>query len=226
MKDTKKNQAIVTDEVVSKYLADSPDFFDRNESALSSLIIPHVRGQAVSLVERQLLILRKQNNALREQLDEIVTNARDNEVVSEKVHAITLILLKEKELEKKIQAVEHHFRQELDASNVCIALFSEARKMAGFSSRESSMYLSLEEFILKGEIKCGPISQSHFLSIFSDYDPNNSAVMLPMKESEWSGAFIICSSNPKKYFSGMRTDFLLRFVDIFKEMVNKHVSCN
>ena len=101
MKDTKKNQALVTDETVSKYLIDNPAFFDRNESVLSSLMIPHVRGEAVSLVERQLLNLRKQNSSLHDQLDEVFTNARDNELVSEKVHAITLMLLKEKEVEKK-----------------------------------------------------------------------------------------------------------------------------
>ena len=65
-----------------------------------------------SLVERQLLNLRKKNSSLHDQLAEVFTNARDNELVSEKVHAITLMLLKEKELEKKIEVVEQYFEQE------------------------------------------------------------------------------------------------------------------
>ena len=75
MKDTKKNQTLVTDETVSKYLIDNPTFFNKNESVLSSLMIPHVRGEVVSLVERQLLNLRKQNSSLHDQLDEVFTNA-------------------------------------------------------------------------------------------------------------------------------------------------------
>ena len=224
MKDTKKNQALVTDETVSKYLIDNPTFFDRNESVLSSLMIPHVRGEAVSLVERQLLNLRKQNSSLHDQLDEVFTNARDNELVSEKVHAITLMLLKEKEVEKKIEAVEQYFEQEFDASKVQVALFSEIKNLEGFFARESPLYLSLEEFILKGEIKCGSVGDTRFLSKFPDYEPNDSAVMLPMSEKKWNGAFIICSSNSQKYFSGMRTDFLSRFVELFREIVNTHMS--
>jgi uncharacterized protein YigA (DUF484 family) len=44
VEDDKKNQEFITDEVVSKYLMGNPDFFERNESALSSLVIPHVRS--------------------------------------------------------------------------------------------------------------------------------------------------------------------------------------
>jgi uncharacterized protein len=226
VEDDKKNQEFITDEVVSKYLMGNPDFFERNESALSSLVIPHVRGRAISLVERQLLLLREKNNSLHEQLNKIVVNARDNELVGKKIHEITITILKERELEKIIQVVENHFQQAFDASYVRVVLFSKKEKIDGFFPRESSIYLSLEEFILKGEIKCGPISQPHFSSLFSDYEINNSAVMIPIKENEWSGAFIVCSSNPKKYFSGMQTDFLLRFVDFFKEMVNKHIFCS
>ncbi|MBT7562043.1 MAG: DUF484 family protein, partial [Proteobacteria bacterium] len=152
MKDTKKNETLVTEETVSKYLIDNPTFFDRNESVLSSLMIPHVRGEAVSLVERQLLNLRKQNSSLHDQLGEVFNNARDNELVSEKVHAITLMLLKEKELEKKIEVVEQYFEQEFDASKVQVALFSEIKNLEGFFARESPLYFSFEEFILKGEL--------------------------------------------------------------------------
>ena len=50
---------------IAEYLQQHPDFFERHGSVLAKLKIPHARGAAaVSLVERQVAVLRDKN-ALR-----------------------------------------------------------------------------------------------------------------------------------------------------------------
>ena len=45
---------------IAQYLADHPDFFDQNPELLAGMQLPHPHnGQAISLVERQSLMLRE-----------------------------------------------------------------------------------------------------------------------------------------------------------------------
>jgi len=56
----------LSDNSVADYLQTYPDFFERNSQLLTKLRLPHVRDGAstVSLVERQVEVLRERNQAL------------------------------------------------------------------------------------------------------------------------------------------------------------------
>jgi uncharacterized protein YigA (DUF484 family) len=49
----------LSDESVRDYLEANPDFFERHSALLSALSVPHGSGEAVSLVERQVSMLRQ-----------------------------------------------------------------------------------------------------------------------------------------------------------------------
>jgi len=51
-------EAALSDASVRDYLEANPDFFERHSAILSSLSVPHGSGEAVSLVERQVSMLR------------------------------------------------------------------------------------------------------------------------------------------------------------------------
>lgn len=82
------------EESVVRYLEDHPDFLARHEALLETLEIPHRHGgQAVSLIERQVAVLRDKNQALREQFDELVRIGRENDLSSSRLHRFVLHLL-------------------------------------------------------------------------------------------------------------------------------------
>ncbi|RYG84104.1 DUF484 family protein, partial [bacterium] len=82
------------EETIGAYLRDNPDFFVRNEPLLAHLRLPHARGSAaVSLVERQVEVLREKNQSLEGKLGEFVSVARDNELLGDKVHQFTRRLM-------------------------------------------------------------------------------------------------------------------------------------
>ena len=81
MKEAKKRVALIqseeiettlpTEEQVKSYLKTNPNFFRTQEQLLCELDIPHSAGSAVSLVERQVALLRERNIA------NVVTTEKD-----------------------------------------------------------------------------------------------------------------------------------------------------
>jgi uncharacterized protein YigA (DUF484 family) len=59
----------------------NPEFFERHQALLARLRLPHSRGgSTISLVERQIEVMRERHAALEAKLAELVRVARDNDV--------------------------------------------------------------------------------------------------------------------------------------------------
>ena len=61
------------------FLARTPDFFIRHAEVLAEMPIRHGSGGAVSLIERQVRVLRDNNQRLIQSLDDLLHTAWDNE---------------------------------------------------------------------------------------------------------------------------------------------------
>ena len=82
------------EQTIGEYLRHNPDFFVRNEPLLSLLRLPHARGSAaVSLVERQVEVLREKSQNLESRLAEFVAVARANDQLAEKIQRYTRRLM-------------------------------------------------------------------------------------------------------------------------------------
>jgi uncharacterized protein YigA (DUF484 family) len=80
---------------IASYLQHNPDFFERHQAVLTRLRLPHVRGgSTVSLVERQIEVLREKHSALENKLAELVRVARGNDLIADKLHRFTKRLLR------------------------------------------------------------------------------------------------------------------------------------
>src|SRR5262252_5689973 len=87
--------ADTTDEdSIATYLQRHPEFFERHQNVLARLRLPHVRGgSTISLVERQIEVLREKHAALEGKLAELVRVARANDAISDRLHRFTRRLL-------------------------------------------------------------------------------------------------------------------------------------
>ena len=80
-----QTQSDPTDEAkVIQYLQENPEVLMAYPAVFSSLSIPHQTGGATSLVERQLKLLREENHALKDKIDELVGIARENEELNQR----------------------------------------------------------------------------------------------------------------------------------------------
>src|SRR5260370_17213158 len=75
---------------VAEYLQTYSDFFERNGPLLTKLRLPHLRdaGATVSLVERQVEVLRERNQSLERKLKELVDVARANDALADRIHRL------------------------------------------------------------------------------------------------------------------------------------------
>ena len=74
------------EESIAAYLQRNPEFFERHQALLARLQLPHARGgSTISLVERQIEVLREKQAALESKLAELVHVARANDAIAEQI---------------------------------------------------------------------------------------------------------------------------------------------
>lgn len=79
---------------VAQYLGAHPDFFDQHPELLSGMLLPHPHnGQAISLVERQSLMLRERIKALESRIAEMVRHGQENDAIADRLVAWARALL-------------------------------------------------------------------------------------------------------------------------------------
>ena len=102
------------DDEIKNYLKNHPEFFEQNASLLAEIHLPSPHGSGtISLAERQQLAQRDKINALEERFAELVLNAKDNDAIANKIHALNVELHKARsfdEIEQLVSALlPEHF---------------------------------------------------------------------------------------------------------------------
>src|SRR5688572_27188339 len=111
------------EDAIADYLQQNPDFFERHAPVLAKLKLPHGRGAAtVSLVDRQVLVLREKNEKLETRLRELIEVARDNDVLASKIHRLACRLLRARTAPALIDALEGSLREDFGASEWILLL--------------------------------------------------------------------------------------------------------
>ena len=81
---------------IAHYLTRHQDFFEQHPQLLSQMQLPHPHeGQAISLVERQSLMLRERVKALESRVAEMVRHGQENDAIAEKLISWVRSLLTE-----------------------------------------------------------------------------------------------------------------------------------
>ena len=111
-----------SDQSVLDFLRQSPDFFLRHPSALSELSLPHESGEAVSLIERQIDILRERNVTMRKRMNELLQAARMNDEIFAKTRSLNLALLEVDSWPELNEVLATHVLVDFEADFVCAHL--------------------------------------------------------------------------------------------------------
>ena len=103
----------VSGEDVAAWLKATPDFFMDHADVFSAMRIPHPQGgHAISMVERQLISLRERNTQLEKQLSELIGYGQHNDGLIEKLHRLTLALLRAPSAEVTLEVINESMRSD------------------------------------------------------------------------------------------------------------------
>ena len=87
-------QGGITEGDIANYLANTPGFFERQAELLASIQLSSPHGQrAVSLQERQMLMLREKIKLLERERMAMIRHSRENEAIAERLHRFIRAIL-------------------------------------------------------------------------------------------------------------------------------------
>jgi uncharacterized protein YigA (DUF484 family) len=213
----------VSEETVREYLGANPDFFERNEGLLRTLRVPHVSGDAVSLVERQVSMLRQKELKLNRQLRELIDVARANDSLAAKIHELSLQLLAARDLAGTVKAIEHAMRSGFGADQAVLVVFGdpqafddiEAGRFFRVVERNAESMQPFTTFLEASGPRCGQVRDAQRDFLFQgDPDEIGSVALVPLGKKPQVGFLAIGSSDANRFHPGMSIDFLARVGDL------------
>ena len=120
----------ITDKAIAQYLNCNPDFFVNNQDILSRLRIPHDSGKAVSLIEKQVGVLRSKSRHLENSLLDLIAVARQNENLHDRLHTLIQEIITAPTLSDIVALTQTSLRDNFSAEDVHILLIAAAPKRA------------------------------------------------------------------------------------------------
>ena len=206
---------------VADYLAAHPDFFAEHDELLLSLSIPHERGSAISLVERQLKLLRDRNAELRQRLTQLMDVARDNDRLFEKTRRLLLALLDATSQEEIIGIVEDSLRHEFQIEFTGFILISEQPCAVGRSVHIAEAKQAIGSLLDERRIVCGPLREHERAFLFGQEHVAaiGSAAVVGIYHQSLHGVLAIASRDPEHYKSSIGTLFLGHIAEILARLL-------
>ena len=107
---------------VLNYLKENPNFFVKHPEILEILEIEHASGEATSLIEKQVEIIKKKNLDVTNKLSEFLENAEHNQNLFLKIQNLILKIISQTNLNDLADFVESFFQEELK-TEICKIYF-------------------------------------------------------------------------------------------------------
>ncbi len=203
---------------VARFLRENPDFFERNAELLLELRIPHGDGAgAVSLVERQLELLRRRNAELRHTLEEYIDNARSSDELARKLNRLVTGLLSCPQPDERLRGLPGQLKDIFALDFVRLLLFDASpgpgARAGGLPAtpREDLMAAGLSAVLKANSPRCGQYSSEQRAFLFGEQAPEVASVALaPLGPRGKLGLLALGSRDPDHYHRGKSTEFLGR----------------
>jgi len=197
-------------ESVAAYLRQHPEFFVDHEELIPELRIPHQPGEAVSLVERQVKLLRERNIEMRHRLSQLMDVARDNDRLFDKTRRLVLDLLDANTLEEVVGAIEDSLRHEFQVPFVSLILFSDSTLPVGRSVSSAEAHQAIHEL--------------EFLFGAEEGAKVGSAAVVSLNHQGQHGLLAIGSPDPQHYKSSLGTLFLSYIAEVLARVLPRHAT--
>ena len=212
----KSDSGETNDEMVRDYLKNHSDFLQRNPDMLDYLHISHASGSAISLVEKQVSVLRERNIEMRRRLSTLTGNARDNDKLYEQTRSLVLKLLDATSIEELHGAFDDSMKNDFQVEHSSMILFGEPGQDQGDCRVESadSAKIEIGALLKGGKAVCGPLRKAELSYLFPDSGEIGSAALMPLYNGEELGVIAVGSSDANRYNSSMGTLFLTHVADV------------
>ena len=200
-----KPPATLDEEQVLAYLKARPDFLTRHPELLETLQLQHTSGSAVSLIERQVEVLRGRSQRLEDRLTQLLENARDNERRATNVHRLARTLIRAPTLAAAVSGLQQCMREDFGIDEAWVGVVPGLLKrndIEGLHKLESegAVARQFENFLRTKLIECGPLSEARAKLLFPKAaELPQSAAVVPLERDKNLGMLILASRDPQRF---------------------------
>ena len=216
------------EESVARFLQHNPDFFERHQPLLSRLRLPHARsGSTISLVERQVEVLREKHAAIEEKLAEFIRVARSNDAVADRMHGFTRRLLRAGSRDAVLRGIEAGLRQDFDSFEAVLLLIGneqppEDQRFLRVIPADDPGLKSFETLFASGKPRCGQVRDSQRELLFgTDANDISSVALVPLGDKGSLGLLALGSQDRDRFHPGMSTEFLGRLAELISDALTR-----
>lgn len=216
---------------VAQFLRADPRFFERNIRLLDEIMLPGQHGSAaVSLVERQQMALREKMRSLEAKMAELVQFGEENDVISERVHRLSMALLKAIDFNGLAAAVAGNLLEDFQVPHVALRLWKHPAvavdaNRAEFAAVEPELRSWAEGLLIP---YCGHRPGLDVGSWFGETNsPLKSFALIPLRVGSGAGEVVgllaMASEDERRFYPEMGTLYLKRIGNLVGAALSRHV---
>lgn len=215
-------------EQVAAFLSENSTFFLKNEHLLADLYLPHASGEAVSLLERQVSILRERNIEMRKRTNDLLEQGQKNDVLFNKTKKLVLDTLDAKSINDLSVKLAKFCEKEFQVDKVQFTLIANDethRATEVLVLAENEVRLNMLNLIQSPESISGSFRDEELAFLFNNQPQQiQSAIVKPVFINRQARAFLALGSNDPRYFNaGMDTLFLDFIADVVARLIPRFI---
>lgn len=219
-----RRDAEVDEAAVVDYLGRHPEFFESHAALVAQLKLPHVRadGHTISLVERQVEVLRDRARDHELKFRELIEIGRANDALADKMHRLARGLIHARDVVTRFGVIERSLRDDFAADSFVVLLHNrDTVKAIGENralrhvERDDEALRAFESLFSSGKPRCGQVRDSSRDYLFPAASSEvGSVALVPLGPGGELGMLAIASPNADRFNPTMSTDFLSRIGEL------------
>lgn len=224
--DTTASGTALDEDAVREYLKDNGDFLQRNPDLLDHLHVSHASGSAVSLVEKQVSVLRERNVDLRHKLGKFTRNAKENDKLFEQTRALVIKLLEADSVGGLYSAFMNSMQNGFDVEYASMIMYGDSSNKQDYRVESLDKAKSEIGALLSGrKAVCGALRREEFNFLFASSGKahsilqGGSAAIMPLSDGVQLGLIAVGNSDANHYDNAMGTLFLSHIADVILRLL-------
>lgn len=211
----------LSEDAVREYLKNNADFLQRHPDMLDYLHIEHATGSAVSLVEKQVSVLRERNIDMRHRLQTLTANARENDQLFDQTRQLVLDLLDADSVDALYSRFMTAMTNDFGVDYASMILYhaspgSSACRIVARTEAEAQ----IGALFRGNKAVCGTLRKEELQFLFPNGTETGSAALVPLTAGdEQLGLIAIGSADASRYHSSVGTLFLNHIADVMARLL-------
>lgn len=226
---TNVHEEEVTEDQVADYLRNHPEFFSQQEDLLADLSLPHESGKAISLLERQVTILRDRGIEARQKLNNLLENARNNDQLFDTTRNLVLALLRAESITEVANVTQDQLanHDNIDACEIIIVEHPDLNvSQAVRTETVAKLKTDFSDVFRLKRTHCGPLESEQIGYLFpAAQNTIRSTALCPVISNSEVLAMLAFGNQADNYFNVNLDTLFLDFIGhVVGAVLDRHLA--